>query len=97
MNVPWPEFTRETLWDRIAWACVLFGVLMILGGCIYATVMKNPGGPPVSLTEEQHANLVAKVCCGVGVVVGIGVPVAVKLRRKVSRHARKGEKQEKSN
>ena len=55
MNIPWPEFTRDTLWDRIAWACVLLGVLMIIGGCFYSTVMKNPGGPPVSLDEEQRA------------------------------------------
>ena len=97
MNVPWPEFARDTLCDRIAWACALLGGLMIIGSCFYSIMMKNPGGPPVSLDEERRANLLAVVGCGVGAVVGVGVPVAVMLRRTFSRHARKGEEQEKSN
>jgi hypothetical protein len=97
MNVPWPEFTRETLWDRIAWACVLLGVLMIIASCFCSMMMKNPGGPPVSLDEERRANLLAVVGCGVGAVVGVVVPVAVMLRRTFLCHARKGEEQEKSN
>jgi ABC-type Fe3+ transport system permease subunit len=85
-NVPWPDFTRDILWDRIAWVCVFVGVLVILGGCFVATAMKNSGGIPVSLDEERRANLVFIVCCGVGAAVGIGGPMAVVLRRRCSPH-----------
>ena len=85
-KVPWHEFTRDMLWDRIAWVFVCVGVLVILGGCFVSMAMKNPGGIPVSLDEERRANFVFIVCCRVGAAVGIGVPIAVMLRRRCSPH-----------
>ncbi len=40
----------------------------------------------MSFDEERRANFILIACCGVGAAVGIGVPIAVVLRRMRSPH-----------